>query len=218
MRFTKSLLIAAVTLLAPFISHASPVLVTSDPTLSIGGMTFNDFTCSITKGGFIATPSNCSQIKVGTITTPGTGIEFNSGFSAAFGSFDDAVLSYKVSSDTGISNIGLNFDGDFLGLAVSSVVETVFSGGTEVGQATVSCSPFGCNDSDTISLNGSYNNLSVEKDIYVGASYIGIATDSIIDQTFDASAPEPSSFMLLGTAFLGVGGLIRRRAKATIKA
>ncbi|MBV8863865.1 MAG: PEP-CTERM sorting domain-containing protein, partial [Acidobacteriaceae bacterium] len=39
---------------------------------------------------------------------------------------------------------------------------------------------------------------------------------SIVDQTF-STAPEPASFAMLGIGLLGAG-LIRRRAKAVVKA
>ncbi len=218
MRFSKVILLSAVAAVLPLASQANPVSVTGNPTLSIAGLDFNDFSCTVTKGGVLASPNKCGQIKVGTITSPGTGIAFTSGFNAGFGSFDDAVIRYSVSSNTGISNIGLNFNGDFMGLAISSVVETVFSGSTEVAKAVVSCSPLGCNDSDNIALNGIYNDLNVEKDIFVGGSYVGDASISIVNQTFDGpAAPEPASFAMLGTGLLGAAGLLRRRAKAAAK-
>ncbi len=119
----------------------------------------------------------------------------------------------------GINNIGLNFNGNFMGLAISSVVETVFSGDTEIAKATVSCSLLGCDDTDNIALKGIYHDLTVEKDIFVGGSYLGDATISAVNQTFDPTpTPEPSSFMLLGSALIGVGGFLRRRSKAAVKA
>ncbi len=210
MHFSKTILLTAVACLAPVLSQAAPVAVTTNPSLSVGDLNFSNFSCSVTKGGLLATPNNCGQIKVGAITQPGMGIAFTSGFTAALG-FDDAMLSYNVSSGAGISSIGLDFNGTFLGLAVSSVTETAFSNGKQVGFAQVSCSLLGCNQTDNIALNGVYNNLFIQKDIQVAAS-LGIAQASYIDQTFATAAPEPGSTALLGSGLLAVAGLLRRRS------
>lgn len=209
MHFSKKLILAAVACLAPVVGYAAPV--TSSTSLSVDGLNFNSFTCSVSKGGVIATPSNCGQINVNTITQPGMGISFSSGFTAALGSFDDAVISYNVSSTSGISSVGLDFNGTFLGLGVSSVTESVYSGSTMVGFAQVSCGVVGgCNRADNISLNGVYNNLFIKKDINVTAA-AGLAQVSYIDQTF-AHAPEPGSTALLGSGLLAIAGLLRRRS------
>jgi hypothetical protein len=92
--------------LASAISYADSL--TSNPSLSAGALDFSGFTCSVTKGGLAATPDGCGEINVNTITSPGTGIQFSSGFFAAPGSFDDAVLTYHVSSAASdISSVGL---------------------------------------------------------------------------------------------------------------
>ncbi len=219
MRFCKSILLTAAISLLPLASQATTVK--SDPTLSIDGLTFNDFSCNVTSGG-IASPGGCGKIAVSTITHPGTGLQFSSGFTAGsfgFVSFDDATINYHLTSNAPIDSIGLDFNGTFYGYAISSVTETVYSGDKEVGFATVACGTgAGCTRTDNISLDGSFTNLWVTKDINV-SSFLGISQISYIDQTFDAaSAPEPSSIAMIGAGLLGVAALRRRRAKGVTKA
>jgi hypothetical protein len=212
--FSKTLFITAIAALAPIAMLAGPV--TSSPSLSIDGLSFSNFTCSISKGGLFATPSHCNQIDVNTITSPGTGIEFTSGFLAAPFSFDDAALTYNVTSASGISSVGLDFDGSFFGLAITSVTESVYSGSTLVGQAEVSCGAHalgaGCNLTDNIALNGVYNDLHIEKDINTTGIF-GTAESSIIDQTF-SQVPEPASTALLGLGLLAAAFVLRRHSQA----
>lgn len=217
MRISKAILLSAATLMLPFLGQATSVQ--SDPTLMIGGMTFNDFSCNVTHQG-VAGPRGCGNIAVSTITHPGTGIQFSSGFAAGslgFVSFDDATINYHVNSTAGIDTVGLDFNGTFYGYAVSSVTESVFnSDGAMVGFASVACGPdalsVGCKRTDNIKLNGTYTDLYIQKDINVG-SWAGLAQISYIDQTF-SNAPEPSSFAMLGAGLLGAAGLLRRRAKS----
>ncbi len=209
MNFGKKLMLTAVAVLAPVVMNAATV--SSHPALSVGGLSFNDFTCSVTKGGFGAQPANCGQINVNTITQPGVGIEFSSGFTAYPLSFDDALIHYNVSSsDGGISSIGLGFNGNFYGLAIASVTESVYAGEKLVGFADVACSVIGCNRTENILLDGVYNNLHVIKDIKV-SGLAGFSDISHVDQTF-TTTPEPSTTALLGLGLVSASFFARRRA------
>lgn len=209
MNFGHKLLLTAAALLAPAFTYAAPI--TSNPSLAVNGLSFNNFTCSIAKEGF-AQPGSCSKINVDTITTPGSGIEFTSGFTAYPLSFSDAVLHYDVSSVDPISAIGLGFNGTFFGLAISSVTESIYHGNKLVAQATVACSTFGCDRTENIALDGLYNNLHVIKDINVSGA-LGIAQISHVDQTF-TTTPEPSSTALLGGGLTAIAYFLRRRRAA----
>ncbi len=226
MQFSKSILFAAVALIAPLAMNADSINAPSS--LALGNLMFSNFTCTNSNsGGPTATPSGCSQINLATITAPGNGIQFSTGFIAAKGAFEDATLGYSVSSASGITNVGLLFNGYFEGLAVTSVTETVLHGSDVVGSLKVSCGVAGCTSSDkyeNIVLNGSYTNLNIQKDIQLnsfGSTYADYAGLSFVDQTFTtgpvinaAATPEPASLALIGLGLLAVGAVRRRMVKA----
>ncbi|WP_296949673.1 PEP-CTERM sorting domain-containing protein [uncultured Massilia sp.] len=213
--FAVAALTAGVFVAAP----AAAVPITSASTLTTNGLSFNNFTCSITKTGVLSQPNNCNQIQVATNGAL-PGIDITSNFFAFPASMDTATLTFQVSAATGISAISLGFDGAFAGLSIASVRETVRDAfGNVVGSLFVSCSVLVCDTQDPslelfdIALNGTYNTLFVTKEINVtGAA--GIATIGRVQQGFTvAQVPEPGSLALLGLGILAAGGARRRARK-----
>ena len=208
MQFSKSILFAAVALIAPLAMNADP-LVGAPSSLSVGDLTFSNFTCTNT----------CSGVNVGSITTPLTGLQFSTlaGFSVNNGSAQDTLLGYTVSSTSGITSVGLAFSPIFDGLAVDSITETIDAPGsiTPVAQLKVICEDNSCGGNETIDLSGSYTNLVVTKDIQL-TSYSGVSNFSFVDQTFTegSATPEPASLALVGAGLLAAGMIRRKMVKA----
>ena len=216
MQFSKSILIAAAALIAPLAMNATSI--TANPSLSMGDLSFSGFTCTVSSpGGANSTPNNCSGISVGTISAPVNALQFSAAFFANNGASEDALLGYTVTSNTGISSVGLAFSPTFGGMAVDSVIEDIYTPGNinPIATLTVNCTANGCpNSTAQIALNGSYTTLDVTKDIQLNSDS-GSSQFSFVDQTFtESSTPEPASLALVGAGLLAAGAIRRKMVKA----
>jgi hypothetical protein len=215
MQISKSFLLTVVALIAPLAMQATAIA--PSPTVSVGGLTFSNFSCSIMSSGTIYLPATCADVAVNTITMPGVGIEFDaSNFLAGNSSANDIRINYTVTAKTPITTVGLNFNAIYAGLAVSSVTEEIDNTlGTDVAFMSVSVGAAGLGGSnvlsDSVAVNGSYTTLNVQKDINLTATANSSTQESYIQQTFVTAAPEPATTALMGGGLVLFGLTMRRR-------
>jgi len=186
---------------------------------TINSLTFTfDPNTAYTTSGTNLMPAN--QITVHPDMTPfNEGFTFNAPWHLTGPDLSmDSLIRFSVSGPD-ITDLELQFDGGFTGTGSTNVVENFCLGGplsgcpaAFSGQIKVTNPPQGFSDHVFFAAASS---VSVSKDIMLATGARGeiLPTAFISDVTNNySSAPEPLSFVLLGTGLLGLG-LLRKRIK-----
>ena len=98
-----------------------------------------------------------------------------------------------------------------IGAGLAEVVEQVYTNDNQfAGQMSVFASTTTNKLFDSLAIQPPQPLLTLSKDVIVEATLPAFATISTIDQTF-TQVPEPGTVFLLGSAFIGLAFLRRRR-------
>lgn len=203
-------------------AYATPISIAPSPTLTVGGLTFSDFTTSITGEGNYS-PTMASSISVATLTVGDPGIEFTGDFDAfGSGSSGDVALDYTVTSS------GAKIDDVFLGLGGATLV------GSGANVTVTECAYANAAHTEllggnclsvydppptltaTLNLGGDYSTIYITKDISYNAGSCTSSCNaalSIIDQRF-STVPEPGTLALFGAGLLGCALFVGRRRRS----
>lgn len=195
---------------------------------TVGGALFSNFT--------VSPGSSASGITVNTVTTStNEGLSFMGPFAAAPGSSVDVGIGFVVSApgmtgDT-LAMTGFNATGGgSIIVAESLCVGSAYaSDGTCSGSGGVKTLGVSSNATSTVpSASVSFaavNTLGVVKNIIVNGGPSGVsgaAGVSFVINTFPTggsagpeAVPEPASFLLIGSALLGLGVLTRRHTRSS---
>lgn len=171
----------------------------------------NTFTFTITNTSHITQPGSTSTITAIGFDLPPTGNASGSGLNGFTGSQAPSLSSTFTFSDADVGNVSHGFNNVVLDFAFLTGPSGNFSG----GQVNLGLLP-GESASFTVSGAGfaGFTEAEICNAIFVRFQNVPDAGGSGgSDVGTPGAIPEPSTMLLLGTALVGLGGVVRRRMK-----
>lgn len=170
----------------------------------------NTFTFTITNTSAITQPGSTSTITGIGFDLPPTGNASSSGLNGFTGMQAPSLSSNFVFSDADLGNVPHGFNSAVLDFGFITGASGNFSGGS-VGDGLAP----GESASFTVSGAGftGFTEEEICNAIFVRFQNVNTGQGSDVGVPGTNEIPEPSTMLLLGTALIGLGGVVRRRIK-----